>query len=809
MQYSIINSNEKQTTISVLLSAMLLSYFAANGSTFMQLLDGQFKLPEFIGNIPVKKFSQQLHTVSTEVDKSLLCQTDSGSSSAPIPPQKSFCELINTELKDGHMLLTADGGFGKTVQMEYAAKTLLTRGNAVVYINLKECEKLSADQQHTFLYNKIAFFSDSWSSSSPIDPHKSFCDLIKAELKDEKIFVFLDGLNEISHKTKNILLSVIAKLDQLSNLRFVLSSRYTEHSLKHWRHISFKKLEPHNLLKGDKLAVFQSLSCEEKELLSAPMFLRLFMEDDSGTKPTVSSLLLHKVQRDMLRASADDFALKLICHFSNWLYCHKDKTLVFSREDLYQFWGEQYKDKGMPFDEIAKNISIFVKQDNDYTYSYEHENYRDLFVAAFLRDKFADSSDYGHTAVELFANNIYSDTVLLMFSQMTDCTEVLDSLRKNNFCGNWYSDDTAYATAVVYKACTLSKKHCLLYSLNLTKTHLNQLSGCDFSDCLISDATFIKNNIETAIFSILHDKNQNVLYAIGKHKLHIFDEHLQPKETFSFEPMHRNSYISCSAQNNSAVIFVNAMGEAFRFDKHKKDICCLNDITHTKISSVISLGINGGFILGVEGGMFLLEKESAIYISLPHNTPVYPVEKLGSSIVYCTQNKLMLYTAKTTKELWCLDNLSLDNKTILNNQSIIKAVVLKSRNYILNFNRVGASVVAEVKIDGDYSVCGQHVLTIEEERTPKEQVQKSLNIDYSKINGIAYKDNTLFFACNSGFIRAASRTEKGWELDESMHFDLSAISNNPGECVESICVNPVRRADLPMDLCVILHEHRL
>ena len=489
----------------------------------------------------------------------------------------------------------------------------------------------------------------------------------------------------------------------------------------------------------------------------------------------------------MHRCSTLPEALGWIADFSNYMYCCKNKRLSFGLQELHEFFGERYK--GVPFDEIVRNINVFLKQDAYGSFSYEHENYRDLFVAEHIRNSLVQSFDRGRTAAELFADNLYSDAVLLMLADMTDCAELLDNLRRNSFSGDWYSDSCAKATAVVYKTCILNKQQPPVYDLNLTKTHIRYLHHCDFSGCLVSDATFIKNNIETAVFSVLYDENRKTIYAAGKHSLHVFDEHLQPKETIAFAPENHRSYIACSAQNSKAVVFINACGEVFCFDKDKKDIKKLNADIGQKAYSVVSMGYNGAFIIGTAGGMFIFEKETLKYIALPENKPVFPLEKLGASIVYCTQNKVMLYANGSTRELWTLDNLCVKDKAVLCGQTIIKTLVLKSRNYILNFNRPGVSVVAEVKFDSNFSVVAEPVfLTEAEETIPKERLQKSLHIDYYKINDMAYTQGTLLCACNSGFIRAISRNENGWKLDADKHFDLSSISNNPGECVESICM---------------------
>lgn len=165
------------------------------------------------GNYLLNEIHKELFPDIADEQKQLVYRTNSDS-------DVSLCEFLKSDINDNTILLKGNGGTGKTISMIQSCKQLLDEGILAVYIPLNQIRDGDGYDPIKDYIRKYILGYDLVSFS--VFENKANDD------SDEKVYLFLDGVNEYpSHNLNKIYELINAKKysSEWGGTRIILSSR--------------------------------------------------------------------------------------------------------------------------------------------------------------------------------------------------------------------------------------------------------------------------------------------------------------------------------------------------------------------------------------------------------------------------------------------------------------------------------------------------------------------------------------------------------------------------------------------------------
>jgi len=528
----------------------------------------------------------------------------------------------------------------------------------------------------------------------------------------------------------------------------------------------------------------------EKNTFSTPLFTKILMDNDD-VELKISVLLSKKYQREIgksARKAIVDYSVvtDFICEFTYYLFCNYGRPVVFSLEQLKDY--AENRNAVHSYEYIKEQLSlVFVLKDS--RFSYNHETERDYLLARYIVTQFENADSIYETCIQLFHGVKFPPLVLELLKEMLQArkNDIFRSLRRKSCGEQFYSENTAIATAGVVEIFKDPKQ---LRGLNLTKCHFDSLiKNINFADSLMQPSTLTGNNIRSAIFRICSDKD--FIYAIGRGRLNVFDHSLNEKKSVDFKS--DTNIVSCR-QSNSRIVFVDKAGRCFAFDKLTSTVKRI--LTDKAVSvEIFDFFDQYGFLVGLDNGKFVVIDDETFgteIIQTDENRYIIPMDKSDDSeyIYITTSGDIFKFDTDShiSEILWKSDCVQryLPYSEMLNSTSIKSALKITEGCYVLDFYKSGFTLLCYIDINAEnWQII--HIASsgnaIEAEKT-----KSAYNIDYNKINDIAYFDSMLFVATNSGFVNVFVKDDNGkWILSSPNSINYTLYSHNPGDSVESVC----------------------
>lgn len=344
------------------------------------------------------------------------------------PLVKKFIEVETNENKVKNIFLYAGGGYGKTTAMCCLFKYLLDKASngekiVPIYIDVKKLNFNETNPIISYIHSKY-----SGSDTKESDVKNLFSDQSPEFSKKYTYYILIDGLNETNDGNKGNLIDIISYMTQISNIRFVVSSRIketfdkapfctfelqklNEEQIKDYLDKNFgKKYNEQTKVKGINKSLI--------EILQIPMFMKVFSKtyDKRSPYPDIydektvrkADILDSYVQKILLNLkertnSYDNHALKFVINFylpalafqmAEKNVLELDSEIVDEKLDLEYFAtffkGTRKKkiealiknDGFMPECICSENFALI--NDNDGDYSFVHQIWRDFFAAKHI-----------------------------------------------------------------------------------------------------------------------------------------------------------------------------------------------------------------------------------------------------------------------------------------------------------------------------------------------------------------------------------------------------------------------------------------
>ena len=246
------------------------------------------------------------------------------------------------------------------------------------------------------------------------------------------------------------------------------------------------------------------------------------------------------------------------------------------------------------------------------------------------------------------------------------------------------------------------------------------------------------------------------------------------------------------SSNADSVLLISRDNKAYLVDKKEFSAQCITDtiLEGRKAFSVVKNGSNG-YLLGLENSIAVL-KNGAVEEFIPlEDRVVYPVDKPGRKLYYFAGRELKEKNRTDIKTLWSLNDIVHKEQGCFDGMTIKQVCAVSPKNYICLFYKKGSSALVELTLTKDCVQSELVQLISYEEETAHEKVnmQKSISLDYSKVNDICFADGVLFAALNSGGIEVFRKSAGGWVRAGEIDYGLE----NPGECIEACCALPQGR----------------
>lgn len=344
------------------------------------------------------------------------------------PLVKKFIEVEASENKIKNIFLFAGGGYGKTTAMCCLFKYLLDKASngekiVPIYIDVKKLNFNETNPIISYIHSKY-----SGSDTKESDVKNLFSDQAPEFSKKYTYYVLIDGLNETSDRNKSNLIDIISVMTEISNVRFVVSSRIKEIFDKApFCTFEMQKLNEEQIKdyldknfgeKYNEQTKVKRINKSLVEILQIPMFMKTFSKtyDKRSPYPDIydektvrkADILDSYIQKILLNlkertSSYDNNILEFVINFylpalafqmaeENVLNIDSeivDKKLC-SNYFLSFFKGnkkEQIKflindKKFMPISISSKNFALI--NDNDGDYSFVHQIWRDFFAAKHI-----------------------------------------------------------------------------------------------------------------------------------------------------------------------------------------------------------------------------------------------------------------------------------------------------------------------------------------------------------------------------------------------------------------------------------------
>lgn len=344
------------------------------------------------------------------------------------PLVEKFIEIEVNKNKIKNIFLYAGGGYGKTTAMCCLFKYLLDKASKCekivpIYIDVKKLNFNKPNPIISYIHSK---YSGSDTQESAVE--NLFSDQAPEFSKKYIYYILIDGLNETNDSNKGNLIDIISRMAEISNVRFVVSSRIketfdkapfctfemqklNEEQIKDYLDKNFgKKYNEHTEVKR----INKSLV----EILQIPMFMKTFSKtyDKKSPYPDIydektvrkADILDSYVQKILLNLkertnSYDNNILEFVINFylpalafqmAEENVLNIDSEIVDKKLCLDYFLSffkgtkkEQIKSlindkKFMPISISSKNFVLI--NDNDGNYSFVHQIWRDFFVAQHI-----------------------------------------------------------------------------------------------------------------------------------------------------------------------------------------------------------------------------------------------------------------------------------------------------------------------------------------------------------------------------------------------------------------------------------------
>lgn len=144
------------------------------------------------------------------------------------PLVKKFIEVEASENKIKNIFLFAGGGYGKTTAMCCLFKYLLNKASngekfVPIYIDVKKLNFNETNPIISYIHSKY-----SGGDTHESDVKNLFSDQAPEFSKKYTYYILIDGLNETNDGNKSNLIDIISVMAEISNVRFVVSSRIKE-----------------------------------------------------------------------------------------------------------------------------------------------------------------------------------------------------------------------------------------------------------------------------------------------------------------------------------------------------------------------------------------------------------------------------------------------------------------------------------------------------------------------------------------------------------------------------------------------------
>lgn len=540
-----------------------------------------------------------INDIDSDIDPNLFCPVHNARNGEL---SLSLSDVID-DSNEGNVFLLAEGGLGKTSQMFYAANRILQNNGFCAYvpgyIEINEDISFSSILYTicTMYFNKIIKTEEDAVSVFQLFP-------------DAQFIVLIDGFNE-APKT-DLLASDIRKITTLfPNIKLIISSRIDDPVFSTFNRFSIRGLNTHvveNRLQPAKIS-YGDLPPNLQELLLTPMFLLIYLSIPSHKKSidTAAEILDKYNQRIVLNSSRNNpkysetitaVMTKIVPNYALREYEHT-RRLLFPASDFDDYLKENLEQiSDFPFVKafLKKNL-IVVHIDKTDEYRFNHEHFRDFWVAYALRKKIIESSlDSSQskfsfeTVIDVFSKP-YSLTIFQYLAQLSwendkknILAHCLDSVRVSSAptYETWSHETTATATSQIIKVIlSMTKQELIGYNLsalNLKRTNFQDVvTGSSrihsaFNGSLISEETFLRSTHEGAprrgeIIQINRERFLISLSDIDLLMLNISTKSLiATRHYFHFSEMNERSSIKTivsSAVIDTVVFATDSAGRTF------------------------------------------------------------------------------------------------------------------------------------------------------------------------------------------------------------------------------------------------------
>ncbi len=712
----------------------------------------------------------------------------------------AFLELLDKTFKDGnnHLFVSADGGFGKTTNMIHAVNEIMEdkkNSKIAIYIPCNRIDRImDENERNSFIIDSIGEIFDGYNKKDRFGSLKSL-------LKNKRIIVFFDAINESINKTS--LFNQIQRFKDISveipncQLQTVVSSRtVTDSYINHgYQKISMKHLDPEKILekRNDKnrINAFQNLPQKTKAILGIPMFLKMFIASEEFNNVTAAGLLLENHHRTIKKAIKDDDTTVnnvLDTVFPAFTSTNNKDKMVFTNNDINNYLNAN-PNITCTIEDVKKTLKISgdVITNDDEAYAYKHEHIRDFYVAYNMYKKLINNPTL-QDIYDLFPKkNIYGIFVqrflgeLLGKKRIEELLNLLKRIRINDE-EKWSSEHTSIATSEIIELLKIYTEDDLndydigFKNLNLSETKLNNvyINGANFEGSIIKDETFAPSSIDSAIFSMI--KKEDILYAICKNKIIMFSKDLEDLGNFEFE---NGSHIISAQFSYNKLIVLNNKGNLILFES---DATIENWKEIERIDGVKS---------------FICDDSNNLYISFTNGKILDNITKKE----YKLNSPVYLINATETR-LLCADNDGLRsialNKATTSNPTpeLCKFDDMGEIQFIKYYNKLDIVIIAFNKSFGKTELYSYNFNNNNPKMQPLEIIEKSeeeigklrsRNIDPSMCNDIDFIENNnkhfMIISINDGRILTYTHNNNDWlRLGENQ----IVPNNKNGFAVESV-----------------------
>lgn len=464
----------------------------------------------------------------------------------------------NTKKGSKNIIITADGGMGKTSSFFKAIRTInqsfirgykkdgeKTKKPFAIYIPCFKFEEKSLENSETTINMAVADTLN-WA-----EDHSADCvSFLNSLMQNNRIIIFFDGYNELIYGKRQTFLTSLSQLKQYDKVQVVLSSRVVPESAGEYtrcKMIGVPLMIIQSKLDSRKKR-YDELPISVQNLLRYPMFLRIYLES-TGNVTSISDLLeedrqkalkLMKEKEDNLHLSglARDTSLFLyssVPAFFHALYLKNEKSMIFYKEDVEAYFGKTKKNE---VEDILNSLCSFAISEeyisaNNVVYKYKHEHIRDFYIAYYVFKEIknaSESDDEGYNTIANIIKNQYAQTILRMIAELfrqndyvpfydsntnqmitpdyeeSELYTVLTKFRKDPFVVNFLFNIIKSA----YLDCDVVDLSGFYFDkMDLTQTSLNgivlngslQSEECSFEQTTLSEKSFISSGHTTAAYT--------------------------------------------------------------------------------------------------------------------------------------------------------------------------------------------------------------------------------------------------------------------------------------------------------------------